>query len=150
LAQATVQISREVDASFTKEFSNAVYTQWTQLGEIAMARFVNEKENCIAYFGSDGKLVLSGREISFEIVPSGVRKATENLKVANLKKHGHLQISKVYEVSDDYETMYYLNLQGPASIVSVLVHGNGHSKILKESPMMPTQSEPLIALMGIR
>jgi len=144
-AQHGTPVAAVVEKSFNKEFNDVTFVNWSKVNNLFLARFEDQKENCIAYFAPDGQMLLSGREIPYSIAPRTVKKETERIKTGSPKKRGFLEVGKIYEVNDSGETMYYVNLNGPVSRLSVMVHGNGHSEILQENPLTSREDKAMIA-----
>src|SRR5258706_16411300 len=61
-AQNNTLVSSAVEKSFNKEFKDVIFVNWSKVNEISLARFEDQKENCIDYFAPDGQMLLSGRE----------------------------------------------------------------------------------------
>jgi hypothetical protein len=133
-AQKKVTVDYAVTTSFNHNFKGASLLQWTKLkNSLFMARFENHGDHCIAYFTPDGRLLLTGRKISFEITPLVVRKRTEELCTMHSTKSGELTIREIYELAGDHGTEYFINLTGKKLALSVIIYGDGTSKVLKES-----------------
>jgi hypothetical protein len=149
-AQKKVTVDYVVTTSFNSEFNGASDIQWTKLeNSLFMARFENHGDHCIAYFNMEGRLLLTGRKISFEIIPLVVRKRAEEIRTMHATKSGELTIREIYEVGGERGTEYFINLTSEKLALSVIIYGDGSSKVLKESTL-PSGNEgtPILAVSG--
>lgn len=131
-AQSNVQVSKTIEARFSKEFKEATDVKWTKLKNIFQSRFYLNQEYCLAYFDASGELILSGRKIPFEITPMAVKKELERIRNASEKRDDILSVAEVYELNDADGTKYFVNLDSQTLSMSVMTYGNGHSEILKK------------------
>jgi hypothetical protein len=133
-AQKKVNVDYAVTKTFEREFKDASRIRWSALNHnIFMARFNNQQDRCIAYFTSEGEMILTGRKIAFEILPIMVKKGAEEVRTMNETQSGELTIREIYELAGDRGTEYFMNLTGKNLLLSVIVYGNGTSKVLKRS-----------------
>jgi hypothetical protein len=140
-AQKKVTVDYAVTKTFEQKFKDASQVQWSDLeNDIFMARFENRGDHCIAYFTSEGRLVLAGKKITFEILPPAVKQRTEEVRAMNETESNELTIREIYELSGDRGTEYFINLTSRKLALSILVYGNGTSKILRKSTQ-PSEKE---------
>ncbi len=131
-AQTSAQVTPAVAESFSREFKDATNVKWTKIKGIYRSRFDNQQEYCLAYFDPNGQMILSGRKISLDIAPLAIKRGLEQIRDASERKHDLLAVAEVYELNDSQETKYFINLNSDALSMSVMVHGDGHSEIVKK------------------
>jgi hypothetical protein len=142
-AQKKVTVDYAVATSFNSEFKGASDVRWTKIEKsLFMVRFENHGDHCIAYFNTEGRLLLTGRKIPFEITPRVVKKRAEEMRQT---KGGELIVREVYELNGDHGTEYFINLTSEKLARSVIIYGDGTSKILKESTRSENEGTPVLA-----
>jgi hypothetical protein len=146
-AQEKITVDYRVTTSFNNEFKYATLVQWTKLPDnLVMARFDNHQDHCIAYFSPEGKMLLTGRKISFEIIPLAVQKRAEELRTMNEAKGSDLTVREIYELARDHGTEYFINFTSEKLALSVIVYGDGTSKVLRKlTPPFENEGTPTIA-----
>lgn len=149
-AQKKMTVDYAITTSFNREFKGASDVQWTELeNSLFMARFENHADHCIAYFTPEGRLLLTGRKISFEILPLAVKKRAEEISAMREAKSGKLTVREIYELAGDHGTEYFINLTSEKLALSVIIYGDVTSKVLKEATL-PSGNEgtPVLAVSG--
>jgi hypothetical protein len=146
-AQKKVNVDYSVTKTFGREFKDAAQVQWSEPAhDIFMARFTNDQDHCIAYFTSEGELILTGRKISFGIIPLIVRKRAEEVRTQYETKSNELTMREVYELAGDGGTEYFINFTSEKLALSIIVYGNGTSRVLKKSNLSSEhEGTPLLA-----
>jgi hypothetical protein len=149
-AQKKTSIDYTVTTSFNREFKDAAHVQWSKItDDIFLSRFENHLEHCIAYFTKKGQLLLTGRKVSIEILPLIVKRRAEEIQIMNETKTNKLTIREVYELAGDYGTEYFMNLTSEKLDLSVIVSGDGTSKVLERSNL-PSENERVAILTADR
>ena len=131
-AQKKDEVSPQA-AGLKREFKDASDVHWTKLkNNIFLATFENLQEHSIAYFDGAGQLILSGRKIPFEQMPRLAKKGTEGIRTKLENKNDIVTVGEVYELAGSDGTQYYLNMYGEATSLSMIVSGDGSTRILKK------------------
>ena len=76
-ANSPVSVDPKAVANFKKEFASAELVQWSQEGDFNKASFVLGGNRAVAYFGNDGELVGSLRDLVYNQLPLRVMQALD-------------------------------------------------------------------------
>jgi hypothetical protein len=146
-AQNSVQVNASITTSFGDEFNDASNVSWEKISdEIFLVRFDRQQENSIAYFDKTGKLLVSGRKITFEQAPRLVQHGLDNIIKSYEKKNGMLSVSHVYELIEEGETRYYTSIGNTGLLLAVMSTSDGGSKIIKKvNSDFRQQNTPIVA-----
>jgi hypothetical protein len=138
--------SIEAKASFASEFGRAENVTWEKVNnKISLARFSENNESKLAYFDSDGKLLMQSRKISFANCPHLVQKSVNRIMESYRTKSGILQVVHTYEITEQDETRYYLNA-GNANVQIALMSSTGGScRVLKKVDLTPVSTTSILA-----
>ena len=127
------KVSERVTERFNQEFSQASEITWTKVGGLFLSRFYDNQDYCLAYFDADGKMLLSGKQISFDHAPTAVKKATQRIRNASEKTDDLLRVAGIYELTGDEGTSYFINLDSESLNMSLIAYGDGSSKVLSKT-----------------
>jgi hypothetical protein len=131
-AQNNIQVNSTVIESFNEEFKGASNVTWEKVSkDIFLVWFNHERENSIAYFDYEGKLLISGKQISFNHAPLLIQNGLEDIIKVREKKNGKLSVINMYELIEDGQTKYYTNIGNNNSYLAVLSNNTGNTRILK-------------------
>ncbi len=86
----------------------------------------------IAYFSKMGELIVSGRKISFNQAPRLVQDGLERIKKSHENKNGKLSVIHVYELNEDGEIGYYVNMGNSNLYLAVKSDNRGSCRIIKK------------------
>jgi hypothetical protein len=113
------------EKTFKKEFRTAENVKWSQEDGYSKAEFVLGGSRAIAWFGTDGQLVGSVRDLLYNQLPLVVMSSVD-------KRFKDAAIFDVREVSNNEGTRYRLTLEYKARKYNVSVYTDGTiSEILK-------------------
>ncbi len=104
--------------TFKKEFAGAQSVAWTLEGEYTKAFFVFGGNSAIAWFGSNGELIGSIRDLSFNQLPLVVMTSLE-------KRFPQAATLDVREISNDEGTRYKLTVEHNAKKYKVALYPDG-------------------------
>jgi hypothetical protein len=146
LKAQNIAIASSVKENFNNEFRNASNVNWEKVNNnVVLVRFNENNLNKLAYYGSDGKLLMEGRKISFESSPRLVQKSVNSIMESYREKKGILQVVQTYEITDQDQTRYFLNV-GNASLQLALMSGsNGSCQVLRKVESTPLSNTNILA-----
>ncbi len=113
------RVSKEVKASFQKEFPGSEVLNWTDLGEYAKATFILGGHRTEAYFSEDGQLRGSIRYLFFSQLPLAAMTAVD-------KRYPGADISEVHEITNDEGTNYNISLETEGKKLKLKVDASGN------------------------
>ncbi len=102
-ASDETEVSKEVQASFKKEFAGSQLLDWSQQGEYLKATFILAGVRTVAYFSEDGKLQGSIRGLFYDQLPLMVITSVD-------KRFESSEVIDVCEISNAGGTSYRLTL----------------------------------------
>ena len=128
-AKTGVKVSKEVQASFKKSFSNAEGVTWEASEDYYYARFVLNGKEVDAAYNKNGELVGISRKLFLAEIPL---KVSQSIKSEYSDYSDYIIENSVTEVVFEGQTFYYATVEGPAKILKLKCLSDGQIYIEKK------------------
>lgn len=117
-ANTPVSVDPKAAANFKKEFSSAELVQWSQEGSYNKVSFVLGGNRAIAYFGQDGELIGSLRDLVYNQLPLKVMQALD-------KRFANAAIFDIRELNNADGIQYKVTVEKNEKKYSVTIAPDG-------------------------
>jgi len=125
MASERADVDPKILSAFQKEFSFATNAKWDVKGNLTQVNFLLNDQGVTAWYNSDAELVITARNILYNLLPISVTRALE-------KEYTGADFSGITEVNRNNETYYQIRADGKNKSFLLKASPSGSISVLKK------------------
>ena len=144
-AQVKPSASTSLEKRFHAFFKSTSEVSWQEVGgNIWLARFHEEGVSKIAYFSSEGKLLIEGKALNSLELPTVVLTGLSKTAASYEKKVGGIRIIQAFELKEQNELQYFVNMGNTEVLLSVIADRRGRTNVISNQKIDSTSNINLL------
>lgn len=129
-AQDSARVKKVVKESFEKTFQGATKVRYETFKGVYRIRFDYFEGHWIAFFDATGGLISKGRLLpSNDHLPIAVQIGLSAAKRRVEEKYGAIQMSRIYEMTKDGSTEYFVSMQNTSILLDYMISPSGYATL---------------------